>query len=121
MALTVIERKVLEVARQTIRNSDEKYICYAIDKARVKTYDPQKLVAAKVRLRNYISKSLNGWGTLGYWLAKNHNQGQFMTNELQRKARIAWITWMLGEPIEVDAKTKRQFSIYLSADRTLHP
>lgn len=119
MALTVIERKVLEAARQSIRNGDEKYVCYAIDRARVTTYAPQKLKDAKFRLRNYISRSLDGRGTLGYWLAKEY-RGEFMSYDLQRKARIAWITWMLGEPVEVDAQTERQFKSYMHPQHVLH-
>jgi hypothetical protein len=113
MALTVIERKLLEGARTLIQEGKQKYICYALDKVSVRTYDPGKLTAAMSRLCDYISTSLKGFATLGYYLSSTNNQLFYPTDDLQRKARVQWINWMLGEPVKFDAQTKRQIAIYM--------
>jgi hypothetical protein len=113
MALTVIERKILEAARLLIQDSKQMFICYAIDMVPMPKGRRQEYSEAKIRLRNYISSKLKGHGTLGNYLLKTYRRG-YMSVDLQRKARIAWITWMLGEPVEVDVQTQRQFAIYMN-------
>jgi hypothetical protein len=112
--LSELERKLLNLARSAIRAGREKFVCYAIDNARIServaTY--HELWEAKNRLRQYISRSLNYRGTLGNWLAAK-NRNSWMDSELQRKARIAWITWMLGEEVVVGKATQRAFALYL--------
>ena len=113
MALTVIERKLLEGARKLIQAGEQTYICYALDKVHIITYDPAKLAAAKSRLCGYISESLQGHGTLGSYLSSTCRQLFYPTDDLQRKARVQWINWMLGEPVEFNAKTKREIATYM--------
>jgi hypothetical protein len=113
MALTVIERKLLEGARTLIQDGSQTYICYALDKVRVIPYDPHKLISARSRLCDYISESLQGHGTLGSYLSSTNDQLFYPTDDLQRKARVQWINWMLGEPVEFDAKAKREIATYM--------
>jgi hypothetical protein len=110
MALTVTERKVLIDARDLIRTRAQTFVCHAIEAAYVESANPDTLMKAKERLRKYIRFSLEpGCTTLGSWIAKQ-NKGRWMSDALGRKARIAWITWMLGEEIVVDAQTASQFA-----------
>lgn len=93
-----------------ISNGSHKYICYAIDKAYATTYDIQKLRDAKQRLIGYVNGSLEGSGTLGSWLMER--SGLFMPYELQKEARIAWLTWMLGEEVVLKKATLQAFKKY---------
>jgi hypothetical protein len=70
MALNAIERKILESARRSIQAKNQTYICYAIDSARVRGSNLQEVRDAKIRLKNYIHRRLDGYATLGYWLAR---------------------------------------------------
>lgn len=122
MALTVIERKLLEFARDRIREGKDTYICYAIDKSIVRTKnasDKQAVREAKYRLRAYVHDKIKGFATLGSYMADQYDT-QYMSSELQREARVAWITWMLGEKVQVDAGTRRKFAIYMNPEIALH-
>jgi hypothetical protein len=115
MALNDIERKILESVRRSIQAKNQTYICYAIDRARVRWNNRQDVYDAKNRLKNYIHRKLEGNGTLGYWLALKHRHDMlFMDKGLQREARIAWITWMLGEEILVDVQIAKKFAEYFN-------
>lgn len=116
MTLNVLERKILESAREMVRNGRESHICYAIDKATVPTYDSHRRISAKIRLRNYISKMLEGRGTLGFYLMKKYRQEKFPADSLLREARVAWITWMLGEEVVLDADVQRAFARYMQGN-----
>jgi len=120
MALTTIERKILESARRMIRSRNEDYICYAINLVRVPGADFSEVQSAKVRLKKYVMRKLNGKSNLGDWLANkvgafsgNRWNTKWMNLTLQRHARVAWITWMLGEEIKVSANVRAAFDEYL--------
>jgi hypothetical protein len=119
MALTAIERRILECARAYIQSGAQDYVCYAIDKAYVTGAPYTKVVAAKHRLIGYVQKSIRGHSTLASW-ASVRNGGRWMSIDVQRKARVAWITWMLGEESKLDTQTRREFSIYLNPERAVH-
>jgi hypothetical protein len=119
MALTAIEREILKVARDKIINGQDAYICHAINKTRFISGNQHEVWCARQRLRAYIMKKLNGYSSLGMYLSNKYRQEE-LPYDLQREARIAWITWMLGEKFEFDAKTKRQFEIYMHPERALH-
>jgi hypothetical protein len=36
-----------------------------------------------------------------------------MDNRLQREARVAWIAWMLGEPVNISEINARAFAAYM--------
>jgi hypothetical protein len=118
MALSIVERKVLEAARLSIKNQKERYICYAIDRANPPYYDMEKLKEAKRRLMAYVMSSLEGSATLAVWAAERNGK-RWLSFDLQREARIAWITWMLDEQVVVDVKTRREFTIYLNPLRAI--
>jgi hypothetical protein len=114
MALNAIERKILESARRLIKARKQSHICYAIDSAIVRGSNLQEVREAKSRLKNYIHRRLDGYATLGYWLArKRRHDGLFMDNRLQREARVAWIAWMLGEPVNISEINARAFAAYM--------
>jgi hypothetical protein len=100
MALTDIERRILETARDAIRSGRNTYVCVAIDKAVIpRKYDQVR--SAKGRLRRYVERSLAGHLTLDGWLSAN-KRTSWRTKARKRKARIAWISWMLGEDFNLD-------------------
>jgi hypothetical protein len=116
MALTSVERKVLESARNSIKSHSESYICYAIQYSRVPGEDPIVVREAKERLRDYVSKKLGDHGTLGSWLVhKRVGERTFfmMDKGLQRHARLAWLAWMLGEKVVIESQIAEQISKYL--------
>jgi hypothetical protein len=100
MALTDIERRILETARDDIRSGRNTYVCFAIDKAVIpRKYDQVR--SAKGRLIRYVERSLAGHLTLDGWLSAN-KRTSWRTKARKRKARIAWISWMLGEDFNLD-------------------
>lgn len=113
MALTAIERSVLIAAREVIRTEKENFVCHAISKAFVPLTKQRDITKAKDRLCAYVRSQLGGNSTLNLWMAKR--TGRWMNDyDLERKTRIAWITWMLGEPVELDEQTARGFAAYLN-------
>lgn len=120
MALTALERKILESARQEVRARKQKFICYAIKAARIYGEPAQEVRAARLRLTKYVMDCLGDYhSTLGSWLA-DRSDGRWMDDDLQREARIAWITWMLGEKVEFTPETRRLFYIHLNRENALH-
>lgn len=105
MALSDVERNILLQARDAVRKCEHTFICYAIDKAYVYG-DQVEVRKAKTRLLWYIHTALGVNATLGGWLAKKYGNHWFNDYDLQRKARIAWIDWMLGEEPVFDRKTR---------------
>jgi hypothetical protein len=103
MALTAIEREVLKVARESIRENHYDFVCHAIEFAEVPDAPLDDLNLAKNRLRNYVLDSLGSFSTLGVWIARR-NRGRWKSETYVRNARIAWITWMLGEKVNFDPK-----------------
>jgi allophanate hydrolase subunit 1 len=101
MALTAIERKVLKAARESIRAKRHEFVCHAIEFAQVPDVPQEKLRLAKARLCSYVSNSIGGFSTLGIWIA-HWNRGHWKSAIYERNARIAWITWMLGEKVKFD-------------------
>ncbi len=122
MALNAVERKVLEHARRAIRVGKQSYVCHAIRDAYVEDANKVQLRTAKKRLRSYIEQSLEGRTTLGSWLAlktgaRVNGYRDLMDHGLQRAARVAWITWMLGEEICLSSDTERGFARYMKKGR----
>jgi hypothetical protein len=119
MALTAIERKVLECARKALKDVKETYICHAIERANLEGVKRADLRCAKDRLRGYVMRRLGDNATLSGWQADKYG-GRWMREHVTRKARIAWITWMLGEENQIDQDTRREFAIYMHPERALH-
>jgi hypothetical protein len=92
MALSDLERKILVKARALIRDGHSTYVCYAIDKSVGNSLEERY---AKERLRLYVMKQLGEFATLDGWLSKR--DGRWPSETKVRAARIAWITWMMGE------------------------
>lgn len=99
MALTAIERKLLETVRTAISRSQQKYVCVAIEWANVEG-SKAEITKAKKRLILYIDGLLDGHMTLGSWMRANRKSD--WADHLQRAARVDWITWMLGEEVQLD-------------------
>lgn len=118
MALNSIERKILENVRRSIKAGNETYICNGIGKYRVRVDNLQELRDAKNRLYRYIERRLDGSGTLGQWVARKHKKFAIMNMELQRKARVAWITWMLGEEVKISQKDVRRLKEYFNVEQS---
>lgn len=119
MALTEIERKVLKSVRQALVSFRVSYICHGIQVAKVRGVKAYELDAAKRKLRCYVMRRLGDHATLGSWLAAR-NYERWMPDYLMRKARIAWIDWMLDKDFKLDDTTRREFGIYLNPERALH-
>lgn len=84
--LTDKERVYLKIVRALISRGDEFYICYGLEE--------QNNEGTK-RLRNYIARKLGkNCLTLGNWQRK---RGIFHDERQQRKDRLDWIDWMLGD------------------------
>src|ERR1700756_2172544 len=111
MALNQVERKILERARELIRDRGYKYVCYAINDIQLQEVPKAEVISAKYRLKKYIERKLGEHPTLGSWAAQKHS-GRWMNEDLQREARIAWITWMLDEKITLDKNWRRAFDVY---------
>lgn len=107
MALSDVERNILIQARDAVRKCEHTFICYAIDKAEASGYRLDEVRKAKTRLLWYIHNALGVNATLGGWLAKKYGNHWFNDYDLQRKARIAWIDWILGEEPVFDRKTRK--------------
>ncbi len=96
--LNAIEREILEAARKSIQNGNHRYVCYAIRDATIVDATRKELAPAKDRLTEYVETSLGIFSTLGTWLAsRGHGTSRSDYNDFLREARIAWISWMLGE------------------------
>lgn len=107
MALNDVERSILIQARDAVRKCEHTFICYAIDKAYV--YGEQDQVrSAKTRLLGYVHNALGVNATLGGWLAHRYGDHWYYDYDLQRKARLAWIDWMLGEEPVFDRETQKR-------------
>jgi hypothetical protein len=113
MALTVIERKILEAARTAISKQHQSYVCLAIKWATVEG-NKAKVAIAKRRLTCYVDGLLEGHLTLGDWLRSKCNGDWQKFDHLPRALRVAWITWMLGEPVVIDETTRKQFEDYMN-------
>jgi len=81
-------RTALLVARGYIESVQDKYICYALDRA-ARQYP--ELREAVVSLTYDILSALGGPGTLEGWQLKNMG----FAIEHNRLNRLAWIDWML--------------------------
>lgn len=112
MALNEIERMTLTQARDRIRKGQDQYVCYAIDKTKLdaRKYTLEQHRAARARLKSYIITALGGLGTnsLTWWVHQHtRDHTVFLPRHLQDETRIAWITWMLDEPLpEMSAELK---------------
>jgi hypothetical protein len=100
MALTPDERSILKHARASIQSEREDFVCHALSDAEGYTNDA-------ARLKQYVMRMLEGQATLELWISKKY--GFWPSREMARKARIAWITWMLDGTVDLDAKTERDF------------
>ncbi len=103
--LSDLERRILVESRRLIKNGIQKYVCYAIRDLEIYDEKYVKVSAAKSRLTKYIVESLGNHCTLGSWMSRR-NGNTWPSDDDQRKARIAWISWMLGAEVVLDAATK---------------
>jgi hypothetical protein len=95
-SLTKQERKLLKDARKRIKNKLSRYICVALNSARVERaragkrgYNDERIVS---RLKAHIMNCLDGRSYLDSW---QYEHGMERTNKQRRKDRIAWIDHLL--------------------------
>lgn len=100
MALNKNERRALELARERIRLRYNACICFALDDVVDHVADK----AAVSRLVDYIGDALGEAAWLEDWQQK---RGLFVNNEITRLDRIAWIDWMLDQPVIDDSKAAK--------------
>jgi hypothetical protein len=112
MALSELERAVLRKAQDALRLKKAVFVCYAIDYACVPGSNPDDLRKAKKRLTRYVMKRLSGRATVAQWFFRKYER--WLDNDIQRKVRIAWISWMLGEEPVFDGNTKRVLESYMN-------
>lgn len=94
MALNKNERRALEMAREIIAKGERGYICFALDTARCRGAN----VKAVKRLQAYIRRALDGYGCLENWqIGAKHLRPRSIVQK--RADRLAWIDWMLDQPI----------------------
>lgn len=104
-----IERALLIGARNRIRKGLDSYLCHALDKAYVPKGVPsttEQRRNARKRLKSYILRQLGPYcNTLGWWAYDRTRR--IMWPSVQDELRIAWVTWMLDEPMpEMSAEMK---------------
>lgn len=95
--MTKNQRRLLLLAREQIANRNERYICLALTCAtfrtgRSSTERDQKDMAY---LKHYISAMLDNYATLQDW--QYFVIGANRSFDQQRRDRLAWIDWMLGD------------------------
>ena len=108
--LNKYERKLLKMAKKSLKEGDEQYICFALESAAESTssqWNPNpeypKYMRAAERLVNYIEKSIDkdSWcPVLDNWVGKKIGRQVTDSEEDQKRmraTRIAWINWMLEE------------------------
>lgn len=104
MALNAIERRMLMLARARVVSGESRRICYALGDAKVdmlmgpESYCDQ-VRAACDRLKAFIADAIQAFG-LEDWFRNQHrpNWRKYSDEVFMRKARIAWIDWLLDEP-----------------------
>ena len=94
MALNKNERKALELAWWQIQTAQSSRICYALSAIGRKD---QKLLYATIRLRLYITDALEPFTLFEDWQVANGFGHR--SDEQIRRDRLAWIDWMLDQPI----------------------
>jgi hypothetical protein len=100
LALSQIERKLLERVRELIECGKESYICYALTEANINLCDgtnDAEVDEADMRLSTFIMDQIEPYGVLGMWQQKHEC---FQSKEQTRIDRLAWIDWLLNEPQE---------------------
>lgn len=104
--MTPIERRLLVEARELIRSRQQLFICCAIDDTHFNDEVEVLVSEAKRNLSSFILSALSGWGSLGIWLECKYPNFRKHPDKfnLQREARILWLTWLLGEECEEDVK-----------------
>lgn len=113
MALSTVERRILIAARNRLKEHKNTYICTAIEAVRIARACREEVAAAKTRLRRYIVARLEGYSSLNGWLNEGAEIGEGVGGFLAREARIAWITWMLGEEPEFDESVKEHLDRFM--------
>ena len=94
--LSNVEKQLLKGARRALYDGTRTTVCGAIRAATADSSHCNEVYRARTRLLEYVTVSIDCWPTLGHWLQKR--DGKLRLNEERlRVARIAWITWMLGE------------------------
>lgn len=95
--MTKNQRRLLLLAREQIANRNERYICLALTFASYGTNrrSTERDLKDIAYLKHYVSVMLGNYATLHDWqffvLGAN---GSF---DQQRRDRLAWIDWMLGD------------------------
>lgn len=102
MALSKLERRMLEMAREKLRDEKATRVCSALIFAcseLVEVHRERYAYQARERLRQFVMGSLGGWVTLEQWIdARNPAFRELIGKpNAMREVRIEWITWMLGE------------------------
>ena len=94
--LSKVEQEILKFARVFLQTGARRTVCGAIRAATAESSHFNEVCRARTRLLEYVAISLDCWPSLGHWL---HNRDGVLRldEERLRIARIAWITWMLGE------------------------
>jgi hypothetical protein len=95
--LTPRERELLIAARTLIACGENNYICTALW-----TIDMRNGNHDSERLVQYVHEQLSPWTTLTSWQRNNgivvaNDEESFRENA--RADRLAWIDWMLDEPL----------------------
>lgn len=114
MALSTVERRILIAARNRLKEHQNFFICGAIDKVRISRACREEVADAKERLKKYIMARLEGQSTLSGWLNVGTQFGDGVSSFLIREARIAWLTWMLGEEPEFDENVKKALDAFVA-------
>jgi len=105
MAMNRIEREILTLARDRIATGRDFRICYALASASAHfkkgPEDHVKKVAkADFRLRSFITTAIETRFGLEDWVRAHHPECTLVRDhESMRPVRLAWLDWLLDEPI----------------------
>lgn len=101
MALNAIEKQLLRKAREFVCCGRRRGICWALnDASNYFSSDDERYNDACERLGLYIMDQLHPSLYLNSWLANNGFVHIASDINAMRRARIAWIDWMLGKEDE---------------------
>jgi hypothetical protein len=105
MALSRIEREILTRARKHIAEGMHFRICYAINDAschfmRGPDSHVEAVKGARDRLRTFIIDSIGNRFGFENWVCDQNNEHSHLWRDCDamKKARLAWIDWLLDEP-----------------------
>jgi hypothetical protein len=103
MALSDKERRLLVRARELLRSEMQDFICYALAQADGEMSPQGQCLNHHERLVDFVLEQISPCLYLHAWQMHHH---MFIDHNKARTDRIAWIDWMLDEPMETKIGTE---------------